>query len=120
MMSNKNVKGILGAIVAIIALASGLAPSAATAYDRLDRRILLGNGSRETVREFYASHINNDDWEFDMLGDRVLFPGQSVIADIDDGSGYCRYDFLTVFDDGTRVVRADVNVCEIQSYTLYD
>lgn len=40
------------------------------------------------------------------------------MINIDDGSGYCKYDFLAVFDDGDEVVSADNNVCELTEFNF--
>jgi len=38
------------------------------------------------------------------------------MINIDDGSGYCQFDFKAVFDDGDELVRKKVDVCKISSY----
>lgn len=63
---------------------------------------------------FYAS-VDTDNWEEDTLGDSVLPAGNAVVMIIDDGSGYCLYDFRAVFADDTEAMQAAVNVCEARS-----
>ena len=41
------------------------------------------------------------------------------MINIDDGSGYCKFDFLAVFEDGEEVVAPDNNVCSIPEFTFY-
>ena len=48
----------------------------------------------------------------------MLPSGHSVVINIDDGTGYCQYDFRAVFDDGDIVEQAAVNVCEIGTFTF--
>lgn len=72
--------------------------------------------TRHTIVRFYASNVGEKDWEEDILGQDVLRPGQSVTVNVDDGSGYCLYDFKAVFDDGDELVRSRIDVCEVSSY----
>jgi hypothetical protein len=37
---------------------------------------------------------------------------------MNDETGYCRFDFKSMFDDGDEVIRRDINVCEISTYTI--
>ncbi len=106
---------------AIMALALGLAATPAIAgvqsNDDLDRRVRIINDTGQTIMYFYASRQGVDSWEEDMLGADILDDGESVSANIDDGSRACRYDFKAVFDDGQSLERYNINVCEISTYT---
>ena len=98
--------------VALIgALLIGAAPALAA-----NRQVNIVNATDSTMVRFYASNAGRDDWEEDVLGDRVLKPGQSVRIDIDDGSGACLFDFRADFDDGEKLTRTKINVCEISTY----
>ena len=72
------------------------------------------------IIEFYASNTGSRSWEEDILGRDILPSGTSVVINIDDGSGYCKYDFLAVFEDGDEVVSADNNVCELSDFNFTD
>ena len=110
---------ISGTIVMVGSVMCLLGTGVCSPASALDRRILLRNNTDEAVIEFYASNVGSDDWEEDILGpDRFLPSGNAVIINIDDGTGYCRFDFKTVFSDGSNVIRRDVNVCEVTSYTV--
>ncbi len=87
----------------------------ASAYDR---RVRIVNESSYDIYEFYASNTGTNSWEEDILGRNILPAGHSVMIDIDDGSGYCRYDFLAVFEDGEEVVSGGNNVCELAVFTF--
>lgn len=95
---------------------------AATAADALayDRHVVIVNDTSYTIVEFYASSVGAKTWEEDIFGSDVLYPGQQVRIDIDDGTGYCQYDFRAVYEDGDESVRHGVNVCEIGTYTYTD
>src|SRR5690606_19879457 len=85
------------------AVALAVASTAATAWAQsYDRRVRIVNATSETMMYFYASTVDAPTWEEDILGDSVLPAGNAVVMNIDDGSGYCRYDFRAVFADGTE------------------
>jgi len=101
------------AALAVAILALGVAQAAA-----LDRRVRINNLSSYDIVEFYASNTGSRSWEEDILGRNILPAGNSVMINIDDGSGYCKYDFLAVFEDGDEVVSADNNVCELSDFNF--
>ena len=106
-------------LCAATVLAVGMTTTSANA-DNEDRRVRLINGTSYTMLRFYASNVDTDDWEEDILGNDVLRPGQSVMVNIDDGTGHCMFDFKAVFNNGRSLVRQGVNVCRITSYTYTD
>ena len=82
----------------------------------LDRRVQINNRTSYDIIEFYASNTGTSDWQEDILGNDILPSGSSVMINIDDGSGYCKFDFLAVFDDGEQLVSSDNNVCELAEF----
>lgn len=103
------------ASLALVFLAAGVVNASA-----LDRRVQINNKSSYDIVEFYASNTGTNSWEEDILGKDILPAGHSVMINIDDGSGYCKYDFLAVFDDGDKVTSADNNVCELAEFSFTD
>ena len=99
-----------------------LAILAATTIDAaaLDRRVRINNYTSYDIVEFYASNKGSRSWEEDILGRNILPAGHSVVINIDDGSGYCKYDFLAVFEDGEELVKYDNNVCELAQFNYTD
>jgi hypothetical protein len=95
-------------------LLSGLAGGPAQAQE--DRRVRIINETSYTIARFYGSNAGSDSWEEDILGDNVLPPGQSVMINFDDGTGYCKFDFKAEFEDGDEVVKHGIDVCEISSF----
>ncbi|MBI4225477.1 MAG: hypothetical protein HY617_04110 [Candidatus Sungbacteria bacterium] len=95
-------------------------PIAAFAGDSHDRHVLVINRTSYTMVRFHASNRSRGGWEEDILGNDVLRPGYQVRVNIDDGSGYCRYDFRAVFNNGQEIVRYDVDVCRVSKWTLFD
>ncbi len=108
---SKKIRAVMAA--AVLIGSSLVAVSSASAEDR---RVRIINETNHTIVRFYASNVSQNDWEEDILGRDVLRPGQSVVINVDDGSGYCKYDFKAVFDDGDSLVRNNVDVCKISSY----
>lgn len=105
----------ISAAFALAILAFGVVQASAQ-----DRRVRINNSSSYDIVEFYASNTGSQSWEEDILGRNILPAGQSVVINIDDGSGYCKYDFLAVFEDGDEVVSADNNVCELSQFNFTD
>ncbi len=85
-----------------------------------DRRIRLINESSQTIEKFHASNVGRTGWEEDVLGRRVIRPGQSLVINLNDGSGYCRFDFLTVMANGTKIEKRNVDVCKLETYRITD
>jgi hypothetical protein len=101
-------------LLVALALVS-LAPDTASAQDR---RVRIINAGNVTVNSFYASNTNRQSWEEDILGNSVLAPGQSVMVNINDGTGACMFDFRAVLANGRKVESYGMNVCQISSWTV--
>lgn len=103
----------------ILAVAAALVLSAqASLADNLNRHVMVINNTGFTMERFYASNTDATSWEEDILGSDVLAPYSEIDVNIDDGTGYCIYDFKAVFDDGEEVISYNQNVCEIPSWTV--
>lgn len=101
-------------ILLVVLTLTGLASGTASAQE--DRRVRIINETNHTIVRFFGSNAGTTDWEEDILGDDVLAPGQSVVINFDDGTGYCKFDFKAEFDDGDEVVKHGIDVCEISSF----
>lgn len=108
-------RAVLGAAVLALAATSAFAQSG----DGNDRRVRIINDTGVVMTHFYASASNQSDWQEDLLGSNVLPSGSSVVANIDDGSGACLYDFRARFADGDVLERFQINVCQISEYRYY-
>ena len=84
-----------------------------------DRHVVIVNHTHHALVKFFASNHDEDSWQEDILGEDSLDPGEQVRINIDDGTGHCIYDFKAVFDDGDVLVRKEINVCKVGTYT-YD
>ena len=101
----------------VVALAA-LTITATTAIPAFaqDRKVRIVNNTNFTIVRFYGSNKGSKSWEEDILGADVLDPGQSVNINFDDGTGYCKFDFKAVFNDGEELVSKNINICEIGTY----
>ncbi len=102
----------VGVLVVVAVVVMGVAAGAGAE----DRRVRIINETSYTITEFYASNVGADTWEEDILGLDTLPPGESVVINFDDGTGYCKFDFKAVFSDGDEAVKRGVDVCEISSF----
>lgn len=100
-------------LLAAAVVAAGLQPASA-----LDRRVRVVNETGFDIVRFYGSNTGANDWQEDILGQDVLATGSSVVINFDDASGYCKFDFRAVFEDGDEVVEPDVNICEVAEFTF--
>jgi hypothetical protein len=108
---SRTINRVLG--VTLLALTFGAGVSAQAEEDR---RVRIINETKHTMMRFSASNVGQTSWEEDILGQSTLAPGSSVVINIDDGSGYCLYDFKGVFDDGDEVIQNRIDVCKIESF----
>ena len=95
--------------VSIAAAMLGGAPALAQG-----RAVTLVNSTTHTMVRFYVS-AGRDAGGTDMLGDRVLKPGQSARITIDNGDGTCNFDLRAEFDNGSKQSRA-VDICSVATY----
>lgn len=100
-----------------LALSAAVLVAAAQPALALDRRVEIVNNTGFTITNFYGSNTGTNSWEEDILGADVLPSGSSVIINFDDATGYCKFDFKAVFDDGEELIKEGVNVCEIGTFT---
>jgi hypothetical protein len=100
---------------ALVFLAAGVVNTSA-----LDRHVQINNVSSHDIVEFYASNTGTQDWQEDILGSDILPSGSSVMINIDDGTGYCKYDFLAITADGSQAIVPDNNVCELAEFDFTD
>jgi hypothetical protein len=96
-----------------------LALGGSTTQAQLGRRVQIVNRSSSSIEYLHASNSYRPKWEGDLLGPmRVVRPGQSIDANIDDGSGHCRYDLRAVLMDGREAAQPDFDVCANISWTV--
>jgi hypothetical protein len=82
-----------------------------------NRHVDIVNKTGKTLTHFYASGTGTSDWEDDILGRDTIDDGDTFDINIDDGSGACRYDFKAVFEGGGELIKNNINVCQISTFT---
>lgn len=92
----------------------------AACSDGKNRRVRVINNTATTMRYLYGSNIGTNDWQEDVLGRRVLAPGETIVVNWDDGTCYCTFDFKAVFADGVEVVNRRYNVCTGTEWRIHD
>lgn len=107
----------LAAVGAALISVSGIATAAP---DGKNRKVTVQNVSSQTVRELYASPITAKTWEEDLLGQRTLTAGQTISANIDNGTTECYYDLKAVLANGKAVEQRKVNVCAASKWVIGD
>lgn len=85
-----------------------------------DRRVKIINNTDYTMIKFQASNTKRKSWEEDMLGKSTVSPGGSFVANINDGTGACMFDFRATFQGNREATRRNINVCKITSWTIND
>jgi hypothetical protein len=95
------------------------APGGSIGQGQFGRRVQIVNRSSSAVEYLHASNTDRPNWDADLLGPmRVIPPGKSIDAAIDDGAGHCRYDLRAVLLDGREVVESGFDVCANLSWTV--
>lgn len=100
----------------ILVLSASMIAMLSAPAEALDRRVRIVNDSKHAIVSFFGTNVGVRDWQESLLGGDALEPGASVVLDLEDGSGYCRFRFRAIFDDAVEVVRQSVNVCEVGTY----
>jgi hypothetical protein len=108
------------ALAAVAAALVSVSGTAIAAPDGKNRKVTVQNLSSQTVRELYASPITSTIWEEDLLGQRTLTAGQSISANIDNGTTECYYDLKAVLANGKAVEQRKVNVCAANKWVIGD
>src|SRR3954470_2880959 len=88
------------ALLAALAVTITSPQAASAAADGKDRKVLVQNLSSQTLQELYASPATAKTWEEDLLGQRTVPAGDSISANIDNGTAECMYDLKAVMANG--------------------
>jgi hypothetical protein len=110
--------GISGSIAALSLIS--LLRTSAGAYDR---HVVIINHTSYDMVGFYASNVDANSWEENILINNdisPLQPGQRLNVNVDDGTGHCMYDFKAAFENGSTAVRRRLDVCRTNSWTVVD
>jgi hypothetical protein len=112
------VRGMILTTVCLIALTTFSSVRTTTAQE--NRRVKIVNNTSSSIYHFYASNVDRNSWEEDILGEKTIPPGKTLVVDIDDGTGHCYYDLKAVMYDDRYAIRRKFNVCTAASWTIHD
>jgi hypothetical protein len=99
----------------LTALAIALALAAPAAAQEARQEIV--NASPLTVMELYSAPAGTAAFGGDILGARVIAPGDSALVTIAEGAGECLYDLLFVLEDGQEQTQR-IDICAADSHSL--
>ena len=108
----------IAAIAAATLAACQPTQTTTTSVVAANKNVLVVNNTGRTIWRFYGSPVNVNNWEEDILGSNTLPSGQSVNVDFADGRTICNYDMRAEFQDGTALVKNNVNVCRVSSVSF--
>ena len=83
------------------------------------REMQIFNYTDFEIVALFGSNKDADDWGEDKLAGDFIEAGETQLIDFEDGSGYCLYNLLVVFDDGEELISEDINVCDLPMFTYY-
>jgi hypothetical protein len=106
-------------LLAALASAALMVPVVASANGTMgnDYRVRIINRSDYVVTGVYATNRDEYEWDVNLL-EEDLYPGDSVTIDLDDYSGYCKYDMKADGDNGGEWTRYNINVCRLHNWIL--
>lgn len=108
------------ALVAAAAAMAVFAAPATAAPDGKNRKVTVENLSSQSLHNLYASPVTSKTWEEDLLGQRTLAAGQTISANIDNGTTECYYDLKAKMANGTEYIQRRVNVCAVSKWVIGD
>lgn len=91
------------------------------ARDEHDRRVTIGNNSRDRLTGFYyrKAGTTGPDWGANRIPGGLGTEGSQRL-NIDNGDTACEFDFRATFEGGRTVVREAINVCSVSNYRFGD
>ena len=63
-----------------------------------------------------VTDVRREDWRLATLGRDAVPTGESVMVNVDDGTGACVYLIRAEFSNGQSLERTNVNACQIADY----
>lgn len=83
------------------------------------RDMTIINDTDFEIVQLFGARKGLDVWGDDLLAGEPIGAFSERVIDFDDGSGYCLFSFMAVFDDGEALVSEDINVCDLTMFTYY-
>ncbi|MER8842903.1 hypothetical protein NKH86_30250 [Mesorhizobium sp. M0913] len=95
---------------ALVVAASLLSAGTASAHQRW---VDINNLGSSEIVGVYISNIDKQIWGRNLLGSYSIDVGYEMTVDPRRPEGYCRFDVLMEFADGSQTIAWDQNLCEI-------
>ena len=111
-------KSLALAAIAATTLAACEPTTTTTAVIAANKNVQIQNNTGRTIWRFYGSPVNVNSWEEDILGSNVLPAGNRVNINFADGRTICNYDMRAEFQDGTAIVKRNINVCRVSAVSF--
>lgn len=115
----KTMQKVATVALAIAPVAAGVLLMSSLEASAYDRSIRVVNNSSDRLVSLYATHVDRSGWGPDLLAGTIP-PGRQRIIDVEDYSGYCRYDFKAVFSSGATAEKWRMNACVVESWRITD
>jgi hypothetical protein len=84
-----------------LGVACFLLAASAIAAGAVDRNVRIYNETGTTIYRFYSTNSGASKWGSDVMCNSTLAPGASMRLNFDNKNGYCEFDFLAEFSDGS-------------------
>lgn len=89
-----------------------------TVVGAANKNVVIQKNTGRTIWRFYGSPVNVGSWEEDILGTNVLPSGRSVNINFSDGRRICNFDMKAEFQDGSSIVKNNINVCRVSTVSF--
>lgn len=99
-------------VLCLLAVVAVVPPASAGTQD-----FALVNQTGVEIYSLYISESANNDWEEDVLGDKVLPDGQRMNISFS-GRAACLWDMMVTDDEGSSVTWTGINLCETSVVVL--
>ncbi|TIQ33103.1 MAG: hypothetical protein E5X48_25180 [Mesorhizobium sp.] len=93
---------------ALVVAAGLLSAGVASAHERW---VNINNAGSSEIVGVYIKNIDTPWWGRDLLGSYYIDAGYEMTVDPRRPEGYCRFDVLMQFADGSETVAWDQNLC---------
>jgi hypothetical protein len=105
-------------MLTVVTVLSGAVVAGAAHADPYSHNLELINHAHAAVAAFYASNGGGEFGAKNLLDGSNLRPNHYVDLDLIDATGYCRFDFKTVYADGTSTIRRNIDACTFTKFEL--
>ncbi|MDP7150066.1 MAG: hypothetical protein QGI08_11560 [Paracoccaceae bacterium] len=83
------------------------------------RELQIVNYTDFEIVAIFGMRQGATEWGENELAGDIITAGETQTVDFDDGSGYCMFSIMAVFDDGEELVSEDINICDLPAFTYY-